>query len=527
MTDAAPAWLYTVVRGVGTMRVVTRDKRRSVATDALPTDWRGWLAAVFGAYLRPPFADYHAEFWEWVWSLQAETAARPFVAIWPRGFGKSSSAEVAVAALAARDDRKYVMYISGTQSQSDDHVKNTSKLLLSDDFARHYPRVGRKGMTQYNYNEGWRRDRIVTASDFVVDSLGLDTASRGVKWGQRRPDLFVIDDVDDPLDSPGMVAKKVTMLTQSLLPAGAPHATTLVIQNLVHEDGIVSQLADGRADFLADRIVSGPHPALTDAAIEQDETGRYVIKDGHPTWAGMDIPKLQAILDTIGYSAFLVELQHMVQHAIGGIFGRLTFRRCAWAEVPPLDRIVVWVDPAVTDTDKSDAHGIQADGIARDGTIYRLWSWENRTSPEDAMRRAILKAVELKAECVGVETDQGGDTWKSAYAAAWLALVNDPDVPQITAAMRKPTFKQDKAGAGHGPKAHRASLMLADYERGQIVHALGTHETLERALKRYLVRKPYDLVDSSYYSWHDLRHPKRAPVVAPVVMPHVSTWNHG
>jgi hypothetical protein len=46
--------------------------------------------------------------------------------------------------------------------------------------------------------------------------------------------------------------------------------------------------------------------------------------------------------------------------------------------------------------------------------------------------------------------------------------------------------------------------MLTDYERGRIIHVLGTHEVLERALKRFPVQKPYDLVDAAGWSWRDL-----------------------
>lgn len=47
--------------------------------------------------------------------------------------------------------------------------------------------------------------------------------------------------------------------------------------------------------------------------------------------------------------------------------------------------------------------------------------------------------------------------------------------------------------------------MLPDYERGEIVHVTGTHETLERALRRFPRTKPFDLVDVCYWSWWDLR----------------------
>ena len=124
-------------------------------------------------------------------------------------------------------------------------------------------------------------------------------------------------------------------------------------------------------------------------------------------------------------------------------------------------------------------------------------------SPEDALRRAILWAVELGADHVGVETDQGGDTWRSTYEKVAADLVAEGAIERG----QVPAFRQAKAGAGHGPKTHRASQMLTDYERGAFVHVEGTHGVLERALRRFPRTKPFDLVDASYWSWRDLHDP--------------------
>ncbi len=67
-----------------------------------------------------------------------------------------------------------------------------------------------------------------------------------------------------------------------------------------------------------------------------------------------------------------------------------------------------------------------------------------------------------------------------------------------------PTFEQAKAGAGHGSKVARNQRMLVDYEHGKVVHVLGTHRALERALKRFPKSKPFDLVDAAYWSWNYL-----------------------
>lgn len=181
----------------------------------------------------------------------------------------------------------------------------------------------------------------------------------------------------------------------------------------------------------------------------------------------------------------------------GSIFADVTFRRVQAEMLPPMQRVVVWVDPAVTDTDRSDSQAIQVDGLGANGVIYRLWSWERRASPLEALRQAIRQAVAFKADTVGVETDQGGDTWLSVYREALAA-------EGIPASRARWAFRSEKAGS-IGPKTHRAQQMLVDYQRGRIVHVVGPDQLLERALRRFPVTKPFDLVDAAFWAWHDLR----------------------
>lgn len=498
MVATVPAFTeaHLLLAGVNIQR-----KRR--ATSPVPDDWEGWLAEVFPGYLWPPYAEYHESFWEWVLSIEADRAADPFVAIWPRGFAKSTSTEVATAMLAARKRRKYVLYVCSTQDQADTHVANIAGMLESPAFARHFPETSRRKLGKYGNSQGWRRNRLRTLDGFTVDAIGMDTAARGAKVDEDRPDFIIFDDIDEILDSPGTVAKKITSMTKSLLPARAAHAAVLVAQNLIHPDGIVARLADGRADFLADRIVSGPHPAIRGMVTERID-GKMVITGGESTWPAKTIADLQLDLDDVGETAFRSEKQHEVDKLEGGIFGHIEFRHCEPHEVPALQDVQVWVDPAVTDKDRSDSHGVQVDGIDSNGFLYRLFSWEHRTSPEDALRRAILKARELKASCIGVETDQGGDTWRSVYELTWRKLVEQGEIPKDE---RMIDFREEKAGA-IGPKTYRASQMLAAYERGEIIHVRnGTFEILERGLRRYLLRKPYDLVDAAYWGWYGLTNP--------------------
>ncbi len=338
-----------------------------------------------------------------------------------------------------------------------------------------------------------------------------------------RPDAMILDDLDRQTDGLDLVEKKISILTRSILPAGTDDLAVLAVQNLIHSDGIFARLAglsDQPADFLADRVVSGPHPALIGAVYEQRDGRAYVVA-GTPTWEGQNRAACQRMIDTYGLSAFKVECQHDVEIFVGGLFTDVQFRSCRPETVPDLVKVVVWVDPAVSETDKSDSHGIQVDGIAADRTIYRLFSWEGITSPLDSLRRAIRVALHFAASSVGVETDQGGDTWKSVYREACRSLVEDGTVEADT---RFPRFKSAKAGAGHGPKIERASRQLADYERGRIVHVIDdqrSYAVLEKALRRFPIREPHDLTDASYWSWADLRGKLLAGAMARAMTPDV------
>ncbi len=458
-------------------------------------DWAEWLTSVLGSYCTAPFAPHHAQFWAWVWAIEPGIRPDPFVAIWARGAAKSSSAEMAVVVLAARAKRRYALWVCATQEQADDHVSNVATMLESRQIETNYPSLADRMMGKYGNSKGWRRNRLRTAAGFTLDAIGLDTAARGAKLEEYRPDLIIFDDIDSGDDSPEITERKIRTITRALIPAGSPDVAILAIQNLIHPDSIFAQLADGRAKFLRRRRVSGPIPAI-EGLVYADRDDRTVITAGEPTWAGQSMAACQAIIDDSGISAFLAECQHDVTAAPGGMYDHLRWNRCTWEQVPwgMLVRTVVWVDPAGTSSSTSDSCGLQADAIAVDGTIYRLHSWEERATPQEAIIRALRVASWLGADKVGIETDYGGDTWLSVFAEARRATGIDV------------AFDSEKAGAGHGSKTHRSAQMLADYERPRrIIHVEGTHLVLEAALRRFPRTKPFDLADACFWSWRDLR----------------------
>ena len=431
----------------------------------VPEAWEPWLRKLFPGHVAHPFADWHREMWEWLWSIDHGIRSQPFVGIAPRGGGKSTNAELGTTATGVRGVRDYALYVRSTQDAADKSVANIAALLESESIARHYPAHADRALSKYGHSKAWRRNRLVTAGGFTVDAVGLDTAVRGLKFGDQRPDLIVIDDVDEQHDSPHTTRKKIETLTKAILPAGASHATVLAIQNLIIPHGIFARLADGRADFLADRIVTGPHPAVVELETamvhdEQLERFRAVITGGRPTWQGQDLKACQGLIDQIGLSAFLAECQHEVNERTGALWQRRLITRIDTA--PPLRRVVVGVDPS----GGGDDIGIIVAGLGHDGRGYVLAdvSQPGKKGPLNWGRAAVQAYLDRQGDRILGERNYGGDMVESniQVAARDLSVKHVP-VKMVTASRGK---------------AVRAEPVAALYEEGRVDH-VGTFPELE------------------------------------------------
>ncbi len=76
---------------------------------------------------------------------------------------------------------------------------------------------------------------------------------------------------------------------------------------------------------------------------------------------------------------------------------------------PPLIRVVVAIDPAVTSAATSDETGIVAAGIGNNGDYYILSDKSLRASPDAWARQAVMLYHEYKADKIIAETNNGGD----------------------------------------------------------------------------------------------------------------------
>lgn len=126
---------------------------------------------------------------------------------------------------------------------------------------------------------------------------------------------------------------------------------------------------------------------------------------------------------------------------------------------PPLVRVVVAIDPAVTGNATSDETGIVAAGIASNGDYYILDDKSIRTTPDAWARVAVELYHTHKADKIVAETNNGGDMV--------ILLLKQVDASIAT----------KKVTATRG-KQLRAEPISSLYEQGK-VHHVGYFSELE------------------------------------------------
>lgn len=116
------------------------------------------------------------------------------------------------------------------------------------------------------------------------------------------------------------------------------------------------------------------------------------------------------------YTSFLAQ-QELEGLFISDVEGALW--RQAWLDsgrvhkAPPLVRVVVAVDPAVTHNDASDPTGIAVAGIGDDGHYYVLHGAEYRLSPDGWARRTLDLYDQHSADRIIAERNNGGEMVES------------------------------------------------------------------------------------------------------------------
>lgn len=463
--------------------------------------WAVWLSACFPHIFTRPVAWFHEAFLDHVWSCERARPPDPPAVVLNvfRGGAKSTLAEVITVALLASGRRRYAIYVSSNQDAANTHVDSIATTALSSEpLTAWHPEMGQAFLEDKSRQSRWNAKRVEFGNGTVVDAAGMDSKVRGRKAGEQRPDLIILDDIDEATDSKRVTQRKLTRL-KGILGGGSPTGTlVLFVQNTVHSASIMAGVMDRSVEALSDRKLIGPVPMVADATYPVDDQGRTRV-EGRPTWDDVwPIEQCNAELARMGVRSFREENQDETDHEKEGALLRKSDIKHAPVPVTEVVSAVVSVDPSTTAKPGSDECGIVA--CARTQTGWAVL--EDRSAILSASkwpRVADQLACAVSASVVIVEGNQGGDLNKAAIENAQQQRIDRLRAEANSAAKAAAEFDDDDtsdqatrtrvnaelarvslAGAhvyqvevvwASEPKEIRARRPAARYQDGDVVHA--------------------------------------------------------
>jgi phage terminase large subunit-like protein len=288
-------------------------------------------------------------------------------------------------------------------------------------------------------------------SGFVFAAAGMDSSNLGMKVGDRRPDLIILDDIEphEARYSDALAKKRLATLVDAILPLNV-RAHVIMVGTVTMQGSIVHQVvAHARGErseanaWVGEQNLTARHfPAI----ITRDDGTRASI------WpAKWPLSFLESIEGTRTYA------KNYANDPLGadGDYWTADDIRKSHGRAG-ITRILVSVDPAVTTKKSSDYTGIAVIGWAPppSGTVGkgRCVVLEARRVKKDgaSIRLDVLATIERHgAGLVLVETNQGGELWAQIL---WGLPVKVKTVHQSV------------------QKEVRAADTLNHYQRGRVTH---------------------------------------------------------
>ena len=220
------------------------------------------------------------------------------------------------------------------------------------------------------------------------------------------------------------------------------------------------------------------------AMLLRDEGVRITRARTEDNVANLDADAVADMRAAMGGSSFgRQELDGEFIEGVGAMVDQDTINQHRVKQAPALSRRIISFDPAITDGEESDDHGIVVLGEDRSNPRRAFVLGDHtlaRGKPEAAARRVVQLAKEWSATAIVAELNQGGKWIESHLRVAMTQLQRETD---------KSHFVPIVGVWAKAAKEVRAEPVGALYELGRCVH-VGVHAELEKECSTWIPGLP-------------------------------------
>lgn len=360
---------------------------------------------------------------------------------------------------AAHGHRRFAAAFADTSTQAETHLASFKSELDNNVLIRaDYPELVAPKTRGRGTVEADRVSLYHARSGFVFAAAGMDGSNLGLKVGDTRPDLIILDDIEphEGRYSSALAEKRLDTLQSAIFPLNV-RAAVVIVGTVTMQGSIIH------------RIVKHSRGEVDDenqwVGVEKIVARHWLpfrtLDDGERVSAWPEKWSIEWLKEREHTREFAKNYLNDPLGADGDYWTMTDFVPLSPELAAMLTHEVIEVDPAVTTRDSSDFTGIASVAWSREaGKCALMESRQVKLGGKD-LRLVVLRMVERALErghvvIVRIEQNQGGDLW--------LDVFHDFPVP----------VKVHPAGTAS--KNVRAAEALRFYQLKRVEHAPGNRD---------------------------------------------------
>ena len=211
-------------------------RRKAECAESLELFAKTYFPTVFTCEFSPLHKDIFKSAEEMI--LRRKRRKNYYVRAAPRGHGKSQCLSFVLPLWTiCYAYKKNILIISDTLDQARGFIQAIKTELEENELIK-------QDFGNLVSEEKWAQDKIVTANKIQIYGRGAGQKLRGNKYGSIRPDLVIIDDLenDEAVETEAQRKKLFNWFMKALLPVGSPTTDYIYIGTVLHYESLLEKL---------------------------------------------------------------------------------------------------------------------------------------------------------------------------------------------------------------------------------------------------------------------------------------------
>lgn len=407
-----------------------------------------------------------------------DSGAKKIAIAAPRGIGKTTIASTVAAKSILFRDANFVSYVSSSATNAELQTENIKRELLSNsDIGSLFGNIKTHIDDNAVLDESFSKLAWVAFGNTLVLPRGAGQQVRGLKWKKHRPQIIIIDDLEDSeevMNENNRIKMKKWFFSDLMKSINRylDDWRFIYIDTLKHEDSLLQELLDSSDwESLTLSLCDDSYNSYVPAYISTEELKKEV--EEH---------REKGILDV-----FYMEYMNVPISREDATFDSKNFKYYDDADIAGKSNIetVVILDPAKTVKIQSAESSIVGIGIDRDSArLYIRDVVSKKMYPDEIYQELFDMAVRLDAKVLGIEVTSLNE------------FIKQPIKNQM--------FKNNKFFElvwlnARASKEERIASLSPFYRQGYIYHNRMCCGKLEAQLLGFPRSKMWDVMDAVAY----------------------------